>query len=124
MEEAVMIAVIFEVWPADGRKDDYLAMAAALRADLDTMDGFISIERFQSLTDPTKLLSLSIWRDEGSLAAWRNNANHRNSQAAGRGGVFADYRLRVAHVMRDYGMRERSQAPDDSRAIHDARRFV
>lgn len=119
-----MIAVIFEVWPADGRKDDYLAMAAALRADLDTMDGFIPIERFQSLTDPTKLLSLSIWRDEGSLAAWRNNANHRNSQAAGRGGVFADYRLRVAHVMRDYGMRERSQAPDDSRAIHDARRFV
>ena len=119
-----MIAVIFEVWPADGRKDDYLAMAAALRADLDTMDGFISIERFQSLTDPTKLLSLSIWRDEKSLAAWRNNANHRNSQVAGRGGIFFDYRLRVAHVMRDYGMRERSQAPDDSRAIHDARRLV
>jgi heme-degrading monooxygenase HmoA len=114
-----MIAVIFEVWPAEGRKDDYLAMASALRADLETMDGFISIERFQSLADPTKLLSLSFWRDENALAAWRNNRNHRNSQAAGRGGIFAEYRLRVGDVIRDYGLRERTQAPNDSRAIHD-----
>jgi heme-degrading monooxygenase HmoA len=114
-----MIAVIFEVWPAEGRKDDYLAIAAALRADLETMDGFISVERFQSLTDPTKLLSISFWRDEDSLERWRNNSNHRSSQAAGRGGIFADYRLRVGRVLRDYGMRERAQAPDDSRAVHD-----
>jgi heme-degrading monooxygenase HmoA len=119
--ETAMIAVIFEVWPAEGRKDDYLAIASALRADLETMDGFISIERFQSLADPTKLLSLSFWRDENALAAWRNNRNHRNSQAAGRGGIFAEYRLRVGDVIRDYGLHERTQAPDDSRAIHDRR---
>ena len=114
-----MIAVIFEVWPADGRKDDYLAIAASLRADLERIDGFISVERFQSLTDPSKLLSLSFWRDDEAVKAWRTHARHRASQAQGRGGVFADYRLRVAAVMRDYGLRERAKAPDDSRAVHD-----
>ncbi len=116
-----MIAVIFEVWPADGRKDDYLGIAAALRAQLDTMDGFISIERFQSLSDPKKLLSLSFWRDEEAVRAWRNKADHRSAQAAGRGGIFADYRLRIASVVRDYGMSEREQAPTDSIAAHDRR---
>jgi heme-degrading monooxygenase HmoA len=86
-----MIAVVFEVWPASGRKDDYLAIAATLRAELETIDGFISVERFQSLTDPGKLLSLSFWRDEDAVQRWRNTAHHRESQAAGRGGVFADY---------------------------------
>src|SRR5436309_1296007 len=86
----VMIAVIFEVWPAEGRKDDYLQLAAMLRDDLDHADGFISIERFQSLTDPAKLLSLSFWRDEAAITAWRNNPRHRATQAAGRGGIFAD----------------------------------
>ena len=114
-----MIAVIFEVWPADGRKDDYLGIAAALRSELDRTDGFISIERFQSLTDPHKLLSLSFWRDEDAVRNWRNNADHRKAQAAGRGGIFADYRLRIAGVVRDYGMGERAQAPDDSVAAHD-----
>lgn len=113
-----MIAVIFEVWPAEGRKDDYLALAAALRADLATVDGFISIERFQSLSDPAKLLSLSFWRDEAAVADWRNRPHHRQTQAEGRAGVFADYRLRVAGVLRDYGMTERAQAPDDSQAVH------
>jgi heme-degrading monooxygenase HmoA len=116
-----MIAVIFEVWPADGRKDDYLGTAAALRAELERADGFISIERFQSLTDPRKLLSLSFWRDEDAVRNWRNNADHRWAQAAGRGGIFADYRLRIAGVVRDYGMTERAQAPDDSVAAHDRR---
>lgn len=116
-----MIAVIFEVWPADGRKDDYLARAAALRTELETIDGFISVERFQSLTDPSKLLALSIWRDEEAVRTWRNKAAHRKAQAAGRGGIFADYRLRIASVVRDYGMTERSQAPDDSLAAHDRR---
>lgn len=116
-----MIAVIFEVWPADGRKDDYLGIAAALRSELDQTDGFISIERFQSLTDPHKLLSLSFWRDEDAVRNWRNNADHRKAQAAGRGGIFADYRLRIAGVVRDYGMTERTQAPDDSVAAHDRR---
>jgi heme-degrading monooxygenase HmoA len=113
-----MIAVIFEVRPADGQQERYLALAAALRAELEMMDGFISVERFQSLTDPGKLLSLSIWRDEAAVQAWRNRSAHRATQAAGRGGVFADYRLRVAAVIRDYGMHERAQAPADSLAAH------
>lgn len=114
-----MIAVIFEVWPAQGRKDDYLSIAASLRADLERIDGFISVERFQSLTDPDKLLSLSFWRDEEAVKAWRNQPHHRAGQRQGRAGVFADYRLRVASVMRDYGMNERAEAPDDSHRVHD-----
>ena len=115
-----MIAVIFEVWPASGRKEDYLDVAATLKPDLEKMDGFISVERFQSLTDPGKLLSLSFWRDEDAVKGWRNQENHRQSQAKGRGGVFADYRLRIASVIRDYGMAERGEAPADSRAFHHA----
>ena len=119
-----MIAVIFEVWPAEGRKDDYLAIAASLRGDLERIDGFVSVERFQSLTDPKKILSLSFWRDEEAVKAWRTQAKHRASQVKGRAGVFADYRLRVASVLRDYGMRERAQAPEDSRAMHDQQRVL
>jgi len=114
-----MIAVIFEVWPAEGRKDDYLRLAAALRSELDQADGFISIERFQSLTDPGKLLSVSFWRDEQAVSAWRNNARHRVSQAAGRAGIFADYRLRIGAVIRNYGMTDRAEAPADSRMTHE-----
>ena len=114
-----MIAVIFEVWPVDGRKDDYLGIAAVLRADLDRIDGFISIERFQSLSDPEKLLSLSFWRDEHAVKQWRNNTKHRESQVKGRSGIFADYRLRIAAVVRNYGMTERAEVPEDSRVIHD-----
>jgi heme-degrading monooxygenase HmoA len=114
-----MIAVIFEVWPAQDRKDDYLAIAAALRADLDRVDGFISVERFQSLSDPKKLLSLSFWRDEEAVKNWRNHFGHRESQTKGRAGIFADYRLRVATVMRDYCLTERAEVPEDSRGTHD-----
>lgn len=114
-----MIAVIFEVWPAEGERQAYLDIAASLRSELATIDGFISVERFESLTEPGKLLSLSFWRDEAALQAWRNRTPHRAAQARGRGGVFADYRLRVAGVMRDYGMQAREGAPADSRAIHD-----
>jgi heme-degrading monooxygenase HmoA len=114
-----MIAVIFEVWPAQGRKEDYLAIAASLRADLEQIDGFLSVERFQSLTEPDKLLSLSFWRDEDAVQRWRNQTRHRTSQARGRAGIFADYRLRVATVMRDYGLNDRAAAPEDSRAVHD-----
>lgn len=117
--EIAMIAVIFEVWPADGRKDEYLGIAASLRADLEGIDGFISVERFQSLTDPKKLLSLSFWRDETAVKKWRNHSSHRESQKQGRSGVFADYRLRIAVIARDYGMTDRADAPDDSRVIHD-----
>lgn len=113
-----MIAVIFEVWPADGRRPDYLALAAALRAELTAIDGFISVERFESLTEPGKLLSLSFWRDEHAIAAWRALATHRAAQSQGRAGVFRDYRLRVAEVSRDYGLTARDQAPADSRAAH------
>ena len=113
-----MIAVIFEVWPAAGRTDDYLDIAAALRPELEAVEGFVSVERFQSLTEPGKLLSLSFFRDEAAVAAWRGRSAHRAAQARGRHSVFADYRLRVAAVLRDYGKDERSQAPDDSRARH------
>jgi heme-degrading monooxygenase HmoA len=116
-----MMVVIFEVIPANGRKDDYLDHAARLRDELGAIDGFISVERFQSLTDPDKMLSLSFWRDEAAVANWRNAAQHRRTQAAGRAGIFRDYRLRVASVVRDYGMTERrDQAPADSRAAHGA----
>jgi heme-degrading monooxygenase HmoA len=115
-----MIAIIFEVWPADGRKGDYLELAARLKGELERMDGFISVERFQSLTDPDKLLSLSFWRDEAAVAAWRQCAAHRAAQSAGRAGIFHDYRLRVAAVVRDYGRdARRDQAPVDSRAVHE-----
>jgi heme-degrading monooxygenase HmoA len=117
--EIAMIAVMFEVWPAEGRKDDYLNLAAALRADLDQAEGFISVERFQSLTEPGKLLSLSFWRDEEAVKAWRNNQRHRATQAAGRNGIFADYRLRIGAVIRNYGMSDRAEAPADSRAAHE-----
>ncbi|NBJ10221.1 antibiotic biosynthesis monooxygenase family protein [Microvirga arsenatis] len=116
-----MIAVIFEVWPdgEDGMRH-YLGLAAALLADLKAMDGFISVERFQSLSEPGKLLSLSFWRDEEAVRAWRNLPSHRATQGAGRAGVFRDYRLRVAAVIRDYGLDERDEAPADSRAAHAA----
>lgn len=113
-----MIAVIFEVWPAEGQHGAYLDLAAALRDDLVTRDGFVSVERFQSLSDPGKLLSLSVWRDEEAVRAWRNRPAHRATQAKGRAGVFRDYRLRVAGVIRDYGMHERHEAPADSAAFH------
>jgi heme-degrading monooxygenase HmoA len=110
-----MIAVIFEVWPADLCRQTYLDIAAELKPELERIDGFLSIERFQSLLDDTKLLSLSFWRDEAAVAAWRNVERHRSAQQAGRHGVLRDYRLRVAHVLRDYGMDERAEAPADSR---------
>jgi len=113
-----MIAVIFEVWPAEGRAPEYFDLAGALKATLEKTDGFISIERFESLTEAGKMLSLSFWRDEASLAAWRRVEAHRRAQAAGRDHVFADYRLRIAEVARDYGMKEREQAPADSRDAH------
>lgn len=118
-----MIAVIFEVWPAEGARQSYLDIAAALRADLVQIDGFISVERFQSLTDPDKMLSLSFWRDEEAIRQWRNLPNHRQAQGMGRGnegrdGIFSDYRLRIAEVTRDYGLTERAQAPGDSRQAH------
>ena len=114
-----MIAVIFEVWPAEGRRSRYLDMAAALRAELEGIDGFLSVERFQSLTEPGKLLSLSFWRDEEAVRQWRNRTAHRAAQAEGRREVFRDYRLRIAQVIRDYGLTDRDQAPADSRAVHE-----
>ncbi len=113
-----MIAIIFEVFPAEGRKDHYLDIAAALRPELEKIDGFISVERFQSLTNPGKMLSLSFFRDEEAVKAWRTTAEHRRAQGAGRAGIFAGYRLRVAHVIRDYGMTERGEAPEDSLSVH------
>lgn len=113
-----MIAVLFEVWPAQGRKQQYLDIAAELRPLLDQIDGFISIERFKSLAEPGKLLSLSVFRDEAAVKQWRSLEQHRAAQARGRAEVFADYRLRVAYVLRDYGMERRGGAPADSRAAN------
>lgn len=113
-----MIAVIFEVEPAEGHKDAYLGIAAKLRADLEKIDGFISVERFQSITNPGKMLSLSFFRDEAAVREWRNLESHRAAQEAGRNGLFAGYRLRVAEVLRDYGLAERAEAPGDSRSRH------
>jgi heme-degrading monooxygenase HmoA len=113
-----MIAVIFEVEPAQGRREAYLDIAARIRPRLEEIDGFISVERFESLTQPGKILSLSFFRDEEAVAAWRNTQEHRAAQAAGRGGVFAGCRLRIASVLRDYGMTDREEAPADSRAAH------
>ena len=115
-----MIAVIFEVFPAEGQKDRYLNHAAKMREHLDKIDGFISVERFESLTTPGKLLSLSIWRDEDALVEWRKLPVHRSAQKLGRSDYFAGYRLRIASVIRDYGMDERDEAPEDSRDVHGA----
>lgn len=115
-----MIAVVFEVRPAPGREAEYLDRAASLRPSLVGIDGFISVERFRSLTDPGKVLSLSFWRDEEAVRAWRTTPEHRAAQGAGRGGVFADYRLRIAAVIRDYGLERRDEAPADSRHAHGA----
>lgn len=116
-----MIAVIFEVDLAEGRTDQYLALAAALRGELDAVDGFLSVERFQSMSAPNRMVSLSFFRDERAVQQWRNTAAHRATQALGRAGVFAEYRLRVASVIRDYGMTDRIEAPADSDAAHTRR---
>jgi heme-degrading monooxygenase HmoA len=113
-----MIAVIFEALPHPGRKDAYLDAAARLRPLLEQIDGFVSIERFESLTTPGKILSLSLWRNEDAVREWRNVEDHRRIQAVGRQSIFADYRLRVAQVIRDYGMNDRAQAPEDSQRAH------
>jgi heme-degrading monooxygenase HmoA len=114
-----MIAVIFEVWPrGEESEQEYLDIAAQLRPQLDTIEGFISIERFESLTSPGKFLSLSFWRDEQAVEIWRQRGEHRVAQERGRAGIFQDYRLRVVDVIRDYGMFEREQAPGDSRQLH------
>lgn len=108
-----MLAVIFEVWPASGQKDDYLKMAAELRSEVEKIDGFLSVERFESLYEQGKLLSLQFWRDEAAIAQWRNHLEHRKAQALGRHKMFANYRLRIAEVTCDYGPKDRTQAPVD-----------
>lgn len=113
-----MIAVIFEAEPHPAQKRAYLDAAAVLRPQLESIDGFVSIERFESLSQPGRLVSLSFWRDEQAVRQWRNLEAHRRIQAAGRERIFADYRLRVAAVLRDYGLNDRAEAPDDSKRRH------
>jgi heme-degrading monooxygenase HmoA len=113
-----MIAVIFEAITDEGQKQAYLDAATKLRPLLAENDGFVSLERFESLTQPGKILSLSFWRDEAAVEKWRNMDEHRRIQAAGRAGIFSDYRLRVAEVLRDYGKDDRAQTPHDSRRRH------
>lgn len=113
-----MIAIIFEVIPAEGRKADYLDIAAEMRPMVHEVEGFLSVERFQSLTNPDKLLSISFFEDEEAVARWRKLAAHRSAQSKGRAGIFSDYRLKVCYVLRDYGMTDRAEAPEDSKAAH------
>jgi heme-degrading monooxygenase HmoA len=113
-----MIAVIFEVWIDPEHKQDYMDQAGKLRNLLGDIDGFISVERFQSLVEPDKLLSLSLFRDEDAVKKWRNTVEHREAQALGRNGYFLDYKLRITQVLRDYGMADREQAPADSKQVH------
>ncbi|WP_394773332.1 antibiotic biosynthesis monooxygenase family protein [Flavobacterium sp.] len=113
-----MIAVIFEVIPNEGKKAEYLEIAANLRPELDNIEGFISIERFQSFSDPEKVLSLSFWKDEESIQQWRNLEMHRHAQEKGRNEVFKEYHLRIATVVRDYGMFDRDETPEDSSCYH------
>ncbi|MBP0482253.1 antibiotic biosynthesis monooxygenase family protein [Sagittula salina] len=114
-----MIAIIFEVIPAEGKTDAYLDVAATMRPLVEQVEGFISVERFQSLTTPGKLLSLSFFEDEAAVERWRQLEKHRAAQSAGRNALFEDYRLRVAHVLRDYGKHDRTEAPADSRTAHE-----
>jgi heme-degrading monooxygenase HmoA len=116
-----MIAVIFEAVLTLESQEEYLEIAAELRKKLEKIDGFISIERFQSLTTPGKILSLSFWRDEDAVRQWRNLPEHREAQNEGRDHIFQEYRLRVAAVIRDYGLEDREQAPRDSIRMHDQR---
>src|SRR6185436_6947108 len=106
-----MIAVIFEFTPAPGRFPDYMELVGQWKPELDKADGFISLERFESITSPGKFVSLQFWRDEASVAKWRNVQKHREAQKKGRGGIFASYRLRIASVIRDYGMDDRVETP-------------
>jgi len=113
-----MIAVIFEFTPAEGRFPEYLKLVGELKADLDKAEGFISLERFESITNKGKFVSLQFWKDEESVRKWRNLQKHREAQKKGRKEVFDSYRLRVCSVIRDYEMDRREQAPKDSVEIH------
>lgn len=118
-EKTRQVAVIFEVTPVKEKMEEYLDIAAQLKSELTKVEGFISIERFQSLTNPGKILSLSIWESEAAIREWRNLEVHRTAQSRGRANIFNDYHLRVAHVVRDYGMHERQDVPEDSKSMHD-----
>lgn len=114
-----MIAVIFEFTPAEGRFPEYMQLVDTLREDLAKADGFISLERFESITNKGKFVSLQFWRDEDSVRKWRNLQKHREAQKQGRARIFKSYRLRIASVLRDYEMDQRAEAPEDSRSFHD-----
>ena len=113
-----MIAVIFEVIPHEGKKNEYFKIAGTLNPELEKIEGFISVERFQSINDPEKFLSLSFWKDEESIKQWRTLEMHRWAQSTGRENIFKDYHLRIASVIRDYGMFDRNETPADSKVFH------
>lgn len=113
-----MIAIIFEVYPKKGKMDEYLDIAAMIRPLAEATEGFISVERFQSLSNPEKYLSISYFKDEAAVDRWRNVTKHREAQSRGRKDIFDDYRIRVVNVLRDYGMKDRSAVPTDSIDVH------
>ena len=113
-----MIAIIFEVFPKKGKVEEYLDIAARMRPMVENVEGFISVERFRSISNPDKLLSISYFVDEAAVARWRNLSEHRTAQSKGRSDIFDDYRIKVLSVIRDYGMDDREQAPTDSLKFH------
>ena len=113
-----MISIIFEVAPNEGMADEYLKIAGEMLGFVEQIDGFISVERVQALTNPDKLLSISFFESEAAVEEWRRLAAHRSAQKAGRETLFRDYRLRVLQVLRDYGKDDRGQAPSDSLDVH------
>lgn len=112
-----MIYVIFEVIINEGQRDKYLELASELRDDLFASDGFLKSERFLSLTNERKVLSLSIWKDEESIEKWRNKAEHRMAQRQGRELVFESYNISVASKIRSYSDIDRREAPGDSNGV-------
>ena len=105
----MMMVVVFQVTMRDGRTQDYFDLAAELRPELEEIDGFISVERFQSLAEPGKYLSLSFWRDQAGIESWRAQRRHRAAQERGKREIFADFRISVAEVVRDYTLADRRE---------------
>ncbi|HJA07813.1 MAG TPA: antibiotic biosynthesis monooxygenase [Candidatus Mailhella merdigallinarum] len=108
------IVVLFEVTPTAEGRQRYLELAASLKKLLAEAKGFIRAERFSSLTEEGKLLSMNLWESEDDVDAWRNTLDHRISQMEGRNKLFKKYTITVASVIREYGNTSREQAPSDS----------
>ena len=107
------VVVLFEVTPTAEGKVRYLELAAQLKLLLSDAKGFIHSERFSSLNEEGKLLSLNVWENEESVKKWRNELHHRMSQSEGRERLFENYRITVAYVIREYDDYNRREAQEE-----------